>query len=96
MKPYYVSDTVPGTSPKSIHSVLKGVLNVCVQPCLTLCDPTDCSPPGSSVYGIFQARMLQSVAISSRIWEMWEIGSERLFKFPKVTQLVISRIRIGN
>ena len=26
------------------------------QPCLTLCDPMDCSPPGSSVHEIFQAR----------------------------------------
>ena len=29
-----------------------------------LCDPTDCSPPGSSVHGILQARMLEWVAIS--------------------------------
>ena len=29
-----------------------------------LCDPTDCSPPGSSVYGILQARILEWVAIS--------------------------------
>ena len=34
------------------------------QSCLTLCDPTDYSPPGSSVNGIFQARMLGWVAIS--------------------------------
>ena len=27
--------------------------------CLTLCDPMDCSPPGSSVRGIFQARVLE-------------------------------------
>ena len=27
------------------------------QLCLTLCDPMDCSPPGSSVHGIFQARV---------------------------------------
>ena len=27
--------------------------------CLTLCDPMDCSPPGSSVHGIFQARVLE-------------------------------------
>ena len=27
--------------------------------CPTLCDPVDCSPPGSSVYGIFQARILE-------------------------------------
>ena len=30
---------------------------------LTFCDPTDCSPPGSSVYGILQARILEWVAI---------------------------------
>ena len=34
------------------------------QSCLTLCDPMDCSLPGSSVYGIFQARVLEWVAIS--------------------------------
>ena len=33
------------------------------QSCLTLCDPTDCSRPGSSVHGILQARILQWVAI---------------------------------
>ena len=32
--------------------------------CLTLSNPTDCSPPGSSVYGIFQARVLEWVAIA--------------------------------
>ena len=31
---------------------------------LTLCDPMDCSLPGSSVHGIFQARILEWVAIS--------------------------------
>jgi len=35
------------------------------QSCLTLCDPTDCSPPGSSVHGILQARILEWIAISS-------------------------------
>ena len=29
------------------------------QSCLTLCDPMDCSPPGSCVHGIFQARVLE-------------------------------------
>ena len=33
-----------------------------VQLCLTLRDPMDCSPPGSSVHGILQARILQWVA----------------------------------
>ena len=31
--------------------------------CLTLCNPMDCSPSGSSVHGIFQARILEWVAI---------------------------------
>ena len=36
-----------------------------LQSCLTLCDPLDCSPQGSSVYGILQARLLEWVAMSS-------------------------------
>ena len=35
-----------------------------LQSCLTLCDPTDSSPPGFSVPGILQARILEWVAIS--------------------------------
>ena len=35
-----------------------------VQSCLTLSDPMDCSLPGSSVHGIFQARVLEWVAIA--------------------------------
>ena len=35
------------------------------QSCLTLCDPIDCSPPGSSVHGILQARILECVAMPS-------------------------------
>ena len=35
------------------------------QLCPTLCDPMDCSPPGSSVHGISQERILEWVAISS-------------------------------
>ena len=41
------------------------------QSCLTLCDPMDCSLLGSSVHGIFQARVLEWVAIS------FSMGSSR-------------------
>ena len=34
------------------------------QSCLTLSDPIDCSLPGSSAHGIFQARVLEWVAIA--------------------------------
>ena len=43
------------------------VLFVCVlvaQSCLTLCDPMDCNLLGSSIHGIFQARILEWVVIS--------------------------------
>ena len=35
-----------------------------IQLCPTLCNPVECSPPGSSVHGIFQTRILEGVAIS--------------------------------
>ena len=37
---------------------------LCAQLCPILCDLVDCSPPGSSVHGILQARILEWVAIS--------------------------------
>ena len=37
------------------------------QSCPTLCNPMDCSPPGSSVHGIFQARVLEWGAIEFRL-----------------------------
>ena len=40
-------------------------VRVDAQTCLTLCDPMDYSPPGSSVHGILQARILEWVAIFS-------------------------------
>ena len=42
---------------------LKRVSEV-AQSCPTLCDPMDCSLPDSSVHGIFQARVLEWVAIA--------------------------------
>ena len=38
--------------------------NEVAQSCLTLCNPMDCSLPGSSVHGIFQARVLEWGAIA--------------------------------
>ena len=38
-------------------------MTLVTQSCLTLCNPRDCSPPGSSFHGIFQARILEWAAI---------------------------------
>ena len=49
-----------------------------LQSCPTLCDPTDGSPPGSSIHGIFQARVLEWVAISfSSAWK-WKVKVKSL------------------
>ena len=53
----------------SIYIVLCVCVCVCVcvlasQSCLTSCNPMDYSPPGSSIHGILQARILERVAIS--------------------------------
>ena len=54
------------------RSGIAGSLCVCVcmcvlvaQLCPTLCDPMDCSPPGSFIHGILQARILEWVAMPS-------------------------------
>ena len=47
---------------------------ICVlvaQSCPTLCDPMDCSPPGSTVHGILQARILEWVAIPFSRGSSW-------------------------
>ena len=51
--------------------------NVCIvkvlvlQSCLTLCNPRDCSPPGSSVHVILQARILEWVPLPSSRGSSW-------------------------
>ena len=52
--------TVPPRQPAFPDSRVKVLV---AQSCLTLCDPMHCSPPGSSVHGILQARILEWVGI---------------------------------
>ena len=70
------SDTTEATWHAHTHGTGKNtsnIIHVCTHArkllpsCPTLCDPTDCSPPGSSVHGILQARTLEWVARSSSI-----------------------------
>ena len=50
----------------SSERLLSEGTDVCVltQSCVILCDPIDCSPPGSSVHGILQAGILEGAAVS--------------------------------
>ena len=59
-------DSYPPAQPhKFMHlSPPASLLSLFSRFCPTLCDPTDCSPPGSSVLGISQPRILEWVATS--------------------------------
>ena len=60
------------------------------QSCPTLCDPMDCSLPGSSVHGIFQARVLEWGAIA---FSIWQVGSLPLAppRKPKTSTTIIHK-----
>ena len=72
--PFFKEPTTLFSLSKSLISVLLQLVIHCqcfnslkvliTQMCPTLCDPMDCSPPGSSVHGTFQARILEWIAIS--------------------------------
>ena len=66
--------TVCGPAGLCLH--LWQVKALAVQSCLTLCDPMDCSPPGSSVHGILQARILDWVAMPSSMGGLPDPGIE--------------------
>ena len=57
-------DFLKGSAIEGLKRPLKKWKMLVAQSCLTLCDPMDWSPPGSSVHGIFQARVLEWGAIA--------------------------------
>ena len=61
---WFRTDRVPGGSNIWIMKWSKVKQSEVAQSCSTLCDPVDCSLPGSSIHGILQARILEWVAIS--------------------------------
>ena len=59
-----VSPALQADSTNATWEALAIALAKSLQPCPTLCDPIDGSPPGSPIPGILQARTLEWVAIS--------------------------------
>ena len=67
---YGLSNNSFTTGTKAVGWHLKVLcMHVCMRAdaksCLTLCDPMDCSPSGSTVHGIFQARILEELSLPS-------------------------------
>ena len=62
---FFKGEVVGRTNHVRVHACTR------TQWCPTLWDPIDCSPPGSSVHGISQAKILEWVAISSSRGSFW-------------------------
>ena len=60
--------------------------------CSTPRDPVDCSPPGSSVHGIVQARILESIAISFSIFSHWGSSNIRGTEVCKGLDGIVMRL----
>ena len=58
------------------------------QSCPTLSDPMDCSPPGSSIHGIFQARVLEWGATAFSMTNLDSIFKSRDITLPTKVHLV--------
>ena len=70
-----VHHSIPQSESEELNEMVAQVLSMLraksLQSCLTLWDPMDCSSPGSSVYGVLQARILEWVAISFSKGSFW-------------------------
>ena len=66
------------------------------QSCLTLCDPMDCSTPGSTIHGIFQARVLEWGAIAfSELAFYWSFKDHFSLKGRKKKKEKVNLDEIG-
>ena len=61
------------------------------QSCLTLFDPMDCSLPGSSVHGVFQARVLEwgAIAFSKRQTAWVQIPTLKILSYVRLGELLL-------
>ena len=77
--PLYLLEGMKACPHGAISPLITHVHAKSLQSCPTLCDPMDCSPPGSSVRGILQARILEQVAVPSSGGIFPTQGSNLLF-----------------
>ena len=88
------------TSFNSPNNPIRKKESVAIRLCLTLCNPVNCSPPGSSVHRILQGRILEEVTISFSRGSSWPRGQTRtsrivgrFFTIWATTQMIIYQWR---
>ena len=94
--PSLITASFLSTSPRTVLSIHN--VAVVVKSCLTPCKHMDCSPPGSSVHGILQVRVLEWVAIPfsrgpspPKDWTQVSCHQERLqWSSPTVSDRLLS------
>ena len=62
--PLFQVDSLPSEPPRKPMVILAAATAKSLQSCLTLCDPMDGSPPGPTIPGILQARVMEWGAIA--------------------------------
>ena len=86
-----------------VSTMLNSPMHAHLQNCFTLCDPMNCSPPGSFVHGILEARILEWVAMPSsrgssrprdRTW-VYYTGRQVLYTTPAGKPLLIDNSKIN-
>ena len=68
----------------SLLTFLPPAVCLVTQLCPTLCDPLDCSPPASSAHGVFQAKILEWVSISSSRKSSWPRDWTHVSSVPSI------------
>ena len=78
-------------------------VRACMCPCVRLCDPMGCSPPGSSVLGILQARTLEWVAVPfsrgsswPRDWTCISCTAGRFFTIWATREALITEVSLAD
>ena len=84
---YYPVKSLKVTSQMKLPFKVMCVL--CAQLCPALWDPMNCSPPDSSVHGVFQARVLEWVAISYSRGSSWSKDQTRVSCVSRIGRKIL-------
>ena len=86
-------DWIPCLFTWNCHNIGYAAAAKLLQSCPTLSDPMDCSPPGSSIHGIFQARVLEWGATAFSEHWLYINTKDKIESLEKQTKMLHSQLR---